>query len=289
ERDCDSDFEGDCDNDCGDFEGDSNGDSDRDADSNSDIDHDRNCDGDCKGGEGDVDRDGNCKGDCGNCDGNCKGGCNWDCGGGGWGLNDCSGGKVGDDCPGNVGDDCKGNGSNCEGNRGNGAGGGGGGINFELASILASQYLRVAAGRLGLASPSRPRQQLAQRRYRGKRKKLMKKEDFSADAAVRAGLLSLADKLRALKIMPAELPLLPLLKAVQRENDKLREGCSQASEILLLHYPAESGPYVPIIAQVGYQYIKYDPNYSASDDEDNEMADADNNDEDADLEDHVTI
>ncbi|KAJ3884765.1 armadillo-type protein, partial [Lentinula edodes] len=48
-------------------------------------------------------------------------------------------------------------------------------------------------------------------------------------------------------------------KAVQREDDELREGCLQALEILLLRCPAEIAPYVPSIVQVGNQYIKYDP------------------------------
>ncbi|KAF8824090.1 hypothetical protein HHX47_DHR9000534 [Lentinula edodes] len=50
-----------------------------------------------------------------------------------------------------------------------------------------------------------------------------------------------------------------IVKAVQREDDELREGCLQALEILLLRCPAEIGPYVPSIVQVGNQYIKYDP------------------------------
>ncbi|KAJ3873718.1 armadillo-type protein [Lentinula edodes] len=77
-----------------------------------------------------------------------------------------------------------------------------------------------------------------------------------------------------------------IVKAVQREDDELREGCLQALEILLLRCPAEIGPYVPSIVQVGNQYIKYDPNYSAGDDEDEEMADADDDDEDADLDEY---
>ncbi|KAJ3996104.1 armadillo-type protein [Lentinula boryana] len=77
-----------------------------------------------------------------------------------------------------------------------------------------------------------------------------------------------------------------IVKAIQREDDELREGCLQALEIFLLRCPAEIGPYVNSIIQVGNQFIKYDPNY-AGDDEDEEMADAeDDEDEDADLDEY---
>ncbi|KAJ3832369.1 armadillo-type protein [Lentinula raphanica] len=77
-----------------------------------------------------------------------------------------------------------------------------------------------------------------------------------------------------------------IVKAIQRDDDELREGCLQALEIFLLRCPAEISPYVNDIMQVGNQFIKYDPNY-AGDDEDEEMADADDeDDEDADLDEY---
>ncbi|KAF7365527.1 Cullin-associated nedd8-dissociated protein 1 [Mycena venus] len=76
-----------------------------------------------------------------------------------------------------------------------------------------------------------------------------------------------------------------VLKAVQRDDDELREGSLQALEALLLRCPTEITPYVPPIVQAGTQYIKYDPNY-AGDDEDEEMADADEDDEEAELDEY---
>ncbi|KIJ68853.1 hypothetical protein HYDPIDRAFT_82664 [Hydnomerulius pinastri MD-312] len=72
-----------------------------------------------------------------------------------------------------------------------------------------------------------------------------------------------------------------ILKAVQRDDDELREGCLQALETLLLRSPSEATPFVNPIVQIGNQYIKYDPNYAGGDDDvDEEMADVDDEDED---------
>ncbi|KAJ7211033.1 armadillo-type protein [Mycena haematopus] len=82
------------------------------------------------------------------------------------------------------------------------------------------------------------------------------------------------------QIAPVLAEIVPgVLKAVQRDDDELREGCLQALEALLLRCPTEITPYVPSIVQAGTQYIKYDPNYAGDDDEDEEMADADDDDE----------
>ncbi|EEB96154.1 hypothetical protein MPER_04759, partial [Moniliophthora perniciosa FA553] len=64
-----------------------------------------------------------------------------------------------------------------------------------------------------------------------------------------------------------------ILKAAQRDDDELREGCLQALEVLLLRCPSEITSYLPNIIQVGNRFIKYDPlrNYAEGD----EMADAD--------------
>ncbi|KAL0578835.1 hypothetical protein V5O48_003159 [Marasmius crinis-equi] len=78
----------------------------------------------------------------------------------------------------------------------------------------------------------------------------------------------------------------PIVKAVQRDDDELREGCLQALEALLLRCPTEITPYLSSVIQVGNQFIKHDPNY-AGDDEDEEMADAeDDEDDDAELDEY---
>ncbi|PBK61875.1 ARM repeat-containing protein [Armillaria solidipes] len=72
-----------------------------------------------------------------------------------------------------------------------------------------------------------------------------------------------------------------ILKAVQRDDDELREGCLQALEAIVLRCPNEATPYLSSFIQISTQYIKYDPNY-AEDDEDEDMADPDEDDEDDD-------
>ncbi|KAJ6614944.1 armadillo-type protein [Mycena sp. CBHHK59/15] len=90
------------------------------------------------------------------------------------------------------------------------------------------------------------------------------------------------------QIAPVLAEIVPgVLKAVQRDDDELREGCLQALEALLLRCPTEITPYLAPIVQAGSQYIKYDPNYAGGDDEDEEMADADDDDdEDAELDEY---
>ncbi|KAJ6521352.1 armadillo-type protein [Mycena vulgaris] len=86
------------------------------------------------------------------------------------------------------------------------------------------------------------------------------------------------------QIAPVLAEIVPgVLKAVQRDDDELREGSLQALEALLLRCPTEITPYVGPIMQAGSQYIKYDPNY-AGDDEDEEMTDADDEDDEDDAE-----
>lgn len=89
-----------------------------------------------------------------------------------------------------------------------------------------------------------------------------------------------------------------ILKAIQKDDEELREGSLQALEALLLRCPTEITPYLSSITQAGNQFIKYDPvcitprylspfdlnlsiqNYAGGDDEDEEMADADEDDDD---------
>ncbi|KAG7450909.1 ARM repeat-containing protein [Guyanagaster necrorhizus] len=73
-----------------------------------------------------------------------------------------------------------------------------------------------------------------------------------------------------------------ILKAVQRDDDELREGCLQALEAIVLRCPNEATPYLSSFIQIGTQYIKYDPNY-AEDNDDEDMADPDEDDEDEDV------
>ncbi|TFY80959.1 hypothetical protein EWM64_g3046 [Hericium alpestre] len=70
-----------------------------------------------------------------------------------------------------------------------------------------------------------------------------------------------------------------ILKVVQRDDDELRDGSLQALEALVLKCPTEIAPFLPAIIQVANQYVKYDPNYAAADDEDEEMADEEDEDD----------
>ncbi|KAI0917813.1 hypothetical protein AcV7_007119 [Taiwanofungus camphoratus] len=78
------------------------------------------------------------------------------------------------------------------------------------------------------------------------------------------------------------------IKAVQRDDEELRESCLQALEALVLRCPAEITPFLSAIIQVANQFIKYDPNYAGdADDEDEQMADEDD-DDDAELDDEYS-
>ncbi|KAG6819791.1 hypothetical protein H0H93_008643 [Arthromyces matolae] len=78
-----------------------------------------------------------------------------------------------------------------------------------------------------------------------------------------------------------------ILKAVQKDDDELREGSLQALEAIVLRCPTEATPYLEGIVQAGNQYIKYDPNY-AGEDEDEEMADEDEDEDDEELDDEYS-
>ncbi|KAJ3507237.1 hypothetical protein NLJ89_g6418 [Agrocybe chaxingu] len=85
------------------------------------------------------------------------------------------------------------------------------------------------------------------------------------------------------QIAPALANIVPaILQAVEKDDDELREGSLQALEALVLRCPTESDPYLPNIIEVGNKYIKHDPNYAGSDDEDEEMADPDDDGDDDD-------
>ncbi|KAF9261953.1 TIP120-domain-containing protein [Marasmius fiardii PR-910] len=72
----------------------------------------------------------------------------------------------------------------------------------------------------------------------------------------------------------------PITKAVQRDDDELREGCLQALEVLLLRCPSELTPYISSVIQVGNQFIKHDPNYAGGDDDEEMDVDEDGDDDD---------
>ncbi|KAG7090596.1 hypothetical protein E1B28_009701 [Marasmius oreades] len=78
----------------------------------------------------------------------------------------------------------------------------------------------------------------------------------------------------------------PITKAIQRDDDELREGCLQALEVLLLRCPGELTPYISSVIQVGNQYIKYDPNYAGGDEEEEMDVDDDGDDDDAELDEY---
>ncbi|KAI0040026.1 TIP120-domain-containing protein [Auriscalpium vulgare] len=77
-----------------------------------------------------------------------------------------------------------------------------------------------------------------------------------------------------------------ILKAVQKDDDDLREGSLQALEAVVLKCPSEVPPFLSAIIQAANTYIRYDPNYTGGgDDEDEEMADG-SDDEDAELDEY---
>ncbi|KAF9560250.1 TIP120-domain-containing protein [Agrocybe pediades] len=93
------------------------------------------------------------------------------------------------------------------------------------------------------------------------------------------------------QIAPALGNIVPgILQAVDKSDDELREGALQALEALVLRCPADIDIYLPNIVEIGNKYIKYDPNYAADEDEDDdeEMADPDDddNEDDEDLDEY---
>ncbi|KAG8930309.1 hypothetical protein FRC03_000633 [Tulasnella sp. 419] len=76
-----------------------------------------------------------------------------------------------------------------------------------------------------------------------------------------------------------------VLSAATKDDADLREGCMQSLEALVLRCPTEVTPYLNSIISLGNELIKYDPNYAAPDDEDEEMEDAGDDDEEDELDD----
>lgn len=63
-----------------------------------------------------------------------------------------------------------------------------------------------------------------------------------------------------LQIAPVLDQIVPgVLKAVEKDDDELREGSLQALEALVLRCPTEADSFLPAIIAAGTKYIKYDP------------------------------
>ncbi|KAG9023812.1 hypothetical protein FRB95_012465 [Tulasnella sp. JGI-2019a] len=84
------------------------------------------------------------------------------------------------------------------------------------------------------------------------------------------------------RVAPVLADIIPgILAAARRDDSDLCEGCLQALETLILRCPTEITSYLPSIILVSKEMVKYDPNYAADDeDEDEEMGDADDDDDD---------
>ncbi|KII94441.1 hypothetical protein PLICRDRAFT_172091 [Plicaturopsis crispa FD-325 SS-3] len=101
-------------------------------------------------------------------------------------------------------------------------------------------------------------------------------------------LLAAVARQSAAQVAPALGEVVPgILKAVQQDDDDLRESSLQALEAFLWRCPGEIAPFLSPIVQTGIQYIKYDPNYAGDDeDEDEEMADDEDDEDDAELDEY---
>ena len=74
-----------------------------------------------------------------------------------------------------------------------------------------------------------------------------------------------------------------VLKACSKEDDELREYALATLEVLVLRCPTEVTPFLGQIVQTGTKLIKYDPNYTVDDeDEDTEMDGMDDDDDEDD-------
>jgi cullin-associated NEDD8-dissociated protein 1 len=73
-------------------------------------------------------------------------------------------------------------------------------------------------------------------------------------------LLAAVARVSAGQVAPSLSEIVPgVLKAIQKENEDLRESGLQTLEALVLRCPAEVVPFLPQIIQTGTTYIKYDP------------------------------
>jgi cullin-associated NEDD8-dissociated protein 1 len=73
-------------------------------------------------------------------------------------------------------------------------------------------------------------------------------------------LISAVTRQAPIHITPALDKIVPgVLKAVEKDDEELRESSLQALETFLIRCPAEITPFTQAIVQVALQYIKYDP------------------------------
>eukprot|EP00842_Homolaphlyctis_polyrhiza_P001883 jgi/Hompol1/2696/HPOL_003002-RA len=78
--------------------------------------------------------------------------------------------------------------------------------------------------------------------------------------------------------------LLPLIiEYAELEDDDLREQCLQAVETFALRCPSAVNSNMTAIIKLGMDYIKYDPNYDAGDDEDEDEMEEDEEEEEDDV------
>jgi cullin-associated NEDD8-dissociated protein 1 len=80
----------------------------------------------------------------------------------------------------------------------------------------------------------------------------------------------------------AEVVPLILGAATAHDDDELKEGVLLTLESLVLKCPTETGPFITQIVEAGTSLIKYDPNWAADDDdeEDVEMGEDDEDEDD---------
>lgn len=100
------------------------------------------------------------------------------------------------------------------------------------------------------------------------------------------GAISRSAGYRLGKYLPRIVPLIVLHSdAAKAEDDELRENCFQAFESLVLRCPKDISPYLNDIINLSLKFIKYDPNYAAEDEgeeeEDSEAMETDEGGEEA--------
>ncbi|KAF7722886.1 Cullin-associated NEDD8-dissociated protein 1 [Apophysomyces ossiformis] len=97
-----------------------------------------------------------------------------------------------------------------------------------------------------------------------------------------AGVLSRYSTARLGKYLPQLVPVIMAYASEADEDDELREICLQSLESFILRCPTEISPYIDQIISLALEYIKYDPNFAADDDEDDEDEDMEEDEEEDD-------
>jgi hypothetical protein len=68
--------------------------------------------------------------------------------------------------------------------------------------------------------------------------------------------------------IPQFLPIIITHVSAEDADDELKEICFQSLESFVIRCPTEISPFVDRIVNLALQYLKYDPNYAADDDDD---------------------